>query len=71
MRRAPENSRPEKRGHRSCAGPIALNRVKIYPHQSGCIENFHLTEIERYTARADQAGLARSAIANLPDKDDM
>jgi integrase len=30
-----------------------------------------LTEIERYTARADQAGLARSAIAKLPDKDDM
>ena len=28
-----------------------------------------LAEIERYTARADQAGLARSAIAKLPDKD--
>ena len=26
-----------------------------------------LSEIERYTARADQAGLARSAIAKLPD----
>jgi integrase len=29
-----------------------------------------LAEIERYTTRADQAGLARSAIAKLPDKDD-
>jgi integrase len=28
-----------------------------------------LSEIERYTARADQAGLARSAIAKLPDDD--
>jgi integrase len=28
-----------------------------------------LTEIERYTARADQAGLADSAIAKLPDRD--
>jgi site-specific recombinase XerD len=29
-----------------------------------------LAEIERYTARADQAGLARSAIAKLPDPED-
>ena len=29
-----------------------------------------LAEIERYTARADQAGLARSAIAKLPDTDE-
>jgi enterobacteria phage integrase len=29
-----------------------------------------LSEIERYTARADQAGLARSAIAKLPDDQD-
>src|SRR5262249_9160421 len=29
-----------------------------------------LAEIERYTARADQVGLARSAIAKLPDKDE-
>jgi integrase len=29
-----------------------------------------LAEIERYTARADQAGLARSAIVKLPDKDE-
>jgi integrase len=29
-----------------------------------------LSEIERYTARADQAGLARAAIAKLPDKED-
>ena len=28
-----------------------------------------LSEIERYTARADQAGLARAAIAKLPDDD--
>jgi enterobacteria phage integrase len=28
-----------------------------------------LAEIERYTARADQAGLAQSAIAKLPDED--
>jgi hypothetical protein len=28
-----------------------------------------LAEIERYTARADQAGLAQSAIAKLPDDD--
>ncbi len=28
-----------------------------------------LSEIERYTARADQAGLAQSAIAKLPDDD--
>jgi integrase len=28
-----------------------------------------LAEIERYTARADQAGLAQSAIAKLPDSD--
>jgi integrase len=28
-----------------------------------------LSEIERYTARADQAGLAKSAIAKLPDDD--
>src|SRR5262252_2416662 len=28
-----------------------------------------LSEIERYTARADQAGLAQSAIAKLPDED--
>jgi integrase len=27
-----------------------------------------LSEIERYTARADQAGLARAAIAKLPDE---
>jgi hypothetical protein len=26
-----------------------------------------LSEIERYTARADQAGLAQAAIAKLPD----
>jgi integrase len=26
-----------------------------------------LSEIERYTARADQAGLAKAAIAKLPD----
>ena len=29
-----------------------------------------LSEIERYTARADQAGLARSAIAKLPDEEE-
>ena len=29
-----------------------------------------LAEIERYTARADQAGLAQSAIAKLPDDED-
>jgi integrase len=29
-----------------------------------------LSEIERYTARADQAGLAKAAIAKLPDDDD-
>jgi integrase len=29
-----------------------------------------LAEIERYTARADQAGLARFAIAKLPDPED-
>jgi integrase len=29
-----------------------------------------LSEIERYTARADQAGLARAAIAKLPDDSD-
>jgi hypothetical protein len=28
-----------------------------------------LAEIERYTARADQVGLAQSAIAKLPDDD--
>ena len=28
-----------------------------------------LAEIERYTARADQAGLAKAAIAKLPDDD--
>lgn len=28
-----------------------------------------LSEIERYTARADQAGLAQAAIAKLPDDD--
>ena len=27
-----------------------------------------LSEIERYTAKADQAGLAQAAIAKLPDK---
>jgi integrase len=29
-----------------------------------------LSEIERYTARADQAGLAQAAIAKLPDDQD-
>jgi len=29
-----------------------------------------LSEIERYTARADQAGLAQAAIAKLPDGQD-
>ena len=28
-----------------------------------------LSEIERYTARADQAGLAQAAIAKLPDEE--
>jgi hypothetical protein len=52
-------------GKRRCAGsPSTARRRKKIAAVSG---HRSLSEIERYTARADQAILADSAIAKLPD----
>jgi hypothetical protein len=51
-------------------GHVPAGRKRSY-HEADCRFSGHQspTEIELYTARADQAGLAGSAIAKLPDRE--